>query len=205
MRTVALIGEKGGSGKSLLACHLAVGLPGRVALVDLDEQGSASAWGEARVTETPVVIAAPEASQPAVFAELPGTFDYVVVDTQGHASARAAAILRAVDFAVCPIQPTALDVATGEQTASLVTASGTPGMFVLTVAPIARPRSRRRAPFLGRYCPSARSKFPTDGGIYGRAIAEGASAQEWDQDGAPAERIAKLCAAIEEQVNNAPV
>jgi chromosome partitioning protein len=204
MRTVALIGQKGGSGKSLLACHLAVGLPGRVALVDLDEQGSASAWGEVRVTETPVVIAAPEASLPAVFAELPGTFDYVVVDTQGHASARTAAILRAVDFAVCPIQPTALDVATGEQTASLVTASGTAGMFVLNRCPDRAPEIAEARAVLGALLPVCEVEIP-DRRIYGRAIAEGASAQEWDQGGAPAERIAKLCAAIEERVNNAPV
>ena len=59
MFTVALISRKGGAGKTTLACGIAVaGERARLttALVDLDPQGSASAWASLRVADTPAVI-----------------------------------------------------------------------------------------------------------------------------------------------------
>ena len=59
MFTVALISRKGGAGKTTLACGLAVASEQEglvTALVDLDPQGSASAWASLRISDTPAVI-----------------------------------------------------------------------------------------------------------------------------------------------------
>ena len=57
MHVVALCSQKGGSGKTTLAGHLAVQAErtgmGPVALVDTDPQGSLAAWWNARQSETP--------------------------------------------------------------------------------------------------------------------------------------------------------
>ena len=56
MFTVAVISRKGEAGKATLACGLAVASERKglaTALVDLDPQGSASAWANLRVTDTP--------------------------------------------------------------------------------------------------------------------------------------------------------
>jgi len=48
MKTVAIISQKGGSGKTTLAVHLAVCAERarrRVAIIDLDPQASALEWG----------------------------------------------------------------------------------------------------------------------------------------------------------------
>ena len=61
MLTVAVISQKGGSGKSTIAVGLAVAheLAGGVSVVvDLDPQGSASVWSDLREADTPVVVAA---------------------------------------------------------------------------------------------------------------------------------------------------
>ena len=55
MFTVALISRKGGAGKTTLACGLAVASEQEglvTALVDLDPQGSASAWASLRIADT---------------------------------------------------------------------------------------------------------------------------------------------------------
>ena len=60
MFTVAIISQKGGAGKTTLALNLAVAAEcaGQAALlVDLDPQGSASAWAQSRDAATPVVTA----------------------------------------------------------------------------------------------------------------------------------------------------
>ena len=61
MITVAIISQKGGSGKTTIAVHLAVcaELQGQPTLIlDLDPQASASAWLNRRSDDTPEVLAA---------------------------------------------------------------------------------------------------------------------------------------------------
>ena len=51
MKTLAIIAQKGGSGKTTLAVHMAVCATRqnlRTALIDLDPQGSAHDWNESR-------------------------------------------------------------------------------------------------------------------------------------------------------------
>jgi len=61
MKTVAIISQKGGSGKTTIAVHLAVcaELHGQPTLIlDLDPQASACSWLARRGEDTPEVIAA---------------------------------------------------------------------------------------------------------------------------------------------------
>ena len=61
IRTLALISQKGGSGKTTLALALAAAherAAGQAAVIDLDPQGSATVWGRLRGGVPPAVIAA---------------------------------------------------------------------------------------------------------------------------------------------------
>ena len=58
MRTITFLSQKGGSGKTTLAVHIAVAAQATdetVTLIDTDPQGSATAWGQARKSKPPVV------------------------------------------------------------------------------------------------------------------------------------------------------
>jgi chromosome partitioning protein len=58
MRSIAFLSQKGGSGKTTLAVHIAVAAQGaaeRVVLIDTDSQSSALAWAQARKDEHPAV------------------------------------------------------------------------------------------------------------------------------------------------------
>ena len=61
MHTIAILSQKGGAGKTTIACAIAVASEraGReTVLVDLDPQASASKWTDLRETENPVVTSA---------------------------------------------------------------------------------------------------------------------------------------------------
>lgn len=114
MAVISFVNQKGGCGKSTLACHLAWWLAkqGRsVAIVDSDNQQSASRWLskieppiESYVINggTDLLEQIPTVSQ---------SFDDVIVDGAGLLSDITLNILLRSDLAIIPAQPTGLDLA----------------------------------------------------------------------------------------------
>ncbi|MEH3143915.1 MAG: AAA family ATPase [Methylobacterium frigidaeris] len=117
MRTVAFVTQKGGAGKTTLAASLAAAAAQageRVVALDLDPQGSLSAWGEAREAEAPAVDRlGPErlGELPAILAALKGRgFTLAVLDTAGVASTGGNLAMQAADLALIPARPSRLDL-----------------------------------------------------------------------------------------------
>lgn len=93
MKTVAITSQKGGTGKTTTAVHLATAatLAGYDAVViDLDPQGSAATWGDDRGEAAPEVISG-QASRLNVLLKSAAKegFDLVVIDTGPAADAAA--------------------------------------------------------------------------------------------------------------------
>lgn len=111
--------QKGGAGKSTLAAHLAVcwSIQGkRVALVDIDPQGSLANWHAVReetmgAGETGLTFDQVTGwrTQRAV-ETLARDHDVVVIDSPPHAETEAKIAIRAADLVVVPSQPSPLDV-----------------------------------------------------------------------------------------------
>ena len=113
MSVIALVGNKGGAGKTTLTVNLAVGLGriGKVVILDTDSQGSSSQWRMIADDNTvPAVVSATDNLVVQVN-ELVKQYDYLVVDCPPSVQAsQTLSILQVSDLALIPVQPSPLDL-----------------------------------------------------------------------------------------------
>jgi chromosome partitioning protein len=149
MRTLAVVSQKGGAGKTTLAVQLATeAARAHIALiVDTDPQATASRWSEWRGPGDPEVIdcGAPSllAGKLAKAADLGA--EVAVIDTPPHADAMARQAARLADLILIPCRPRAFDLAALEATAELVRSSRTPAFVVFNAGPPRAPLIYRDA------------------------------------------------------------
>jgi chromosome partitioning protein len=139
--------RKGGAGKTTLAAQLAVAWArqgARVAVLDIDPQGSLAAWVDLRRARLGTEAIGFE------FAALPGwraaqwiedrarSADLVVIDNPPHAETEAQIAVRAAGLVLIPVQPSPLDLWATEGTLKMVRDERRRPLVVLTRVP---PRS----------------------------------------------------------------
>lgn len=115
MHTIALVSQKGGSGKTTLAVALAVAhelAGGSSVVIDLDPQGSAGVWSDLRGDLTPVVVAAhpPRLARSLNAARTAGA-SLAVIDMAPREAGGAVEAARCSDLVLVPCRPSAVDLA----------------------------------------------------------------------------------------------
>ena len=111
MKVIAVLNQKGGSGKTTIATQLARGLQLQghsVLLVDSDQQGSARDW-RAVDEDNPVPVIGLD--RPTLDKDLKTVSDkdYVVIDGSPQATNLALSAIKAADFVLIPVQPSPYD------------------------------------------------------------------------------------------------
>ena len=114
MLTLACLAMKGGTGKTTLACALAVAAERagiHAAIVDLDPQASAATWGDRREAVSPAVIGAQAPRLgPVLQAARTAGAEIAFIDTAPHASDAALAAARASDLVLVPCKASVADL-----------------------------------------------------------------------------------------------
>ncbi|MFI4997735.1 MAG: AAA family ATPase [Hyphomicrobiales bacterium] len=140
MRTVALVTQKGGSGKSTLSASLAVAalaMRERVFLIDMDPQRSLTTWAENRNDENLGVEAIYSSKLPAVLDTLARSHvSLAIIDTPAGLSMASEAAIRAADLVIIPVRPTAFDIWASEATRRRARELQKECVFVLNQCPI---------------------------------------------------------------------
>jgi len=139
MKIVVITSQKGGSGKTTLAAHLAVAAEhaknGPAVLVDTDPQKTLATWWNAREAESPKLA-------PVNLRELPekiealaqAGFAYCFIDTPPALTEQNRQVLKRADLVLIPTRPSPNDLWSLGSTLDLVKESETPFVFVLTQA-----------------------------------------------------------------------
>lgn len=117
---VLIGGEKGGAGKSTIACNLAVFLSQQgknIILLDADPQKTASSWAHRRsllknTNHTPMPCLEKTGDIYDTLLELRKKYDFVIVDTGGRDSKELRSGLIAADILCTPVKPSQIDIDT---------------------------------------------------------------------------------------------
>jgi len=113
MSIIALVGNKGGAGKTTLAVNLAAGLARQesVAVIDADPQGSALQWRAIAGDASAPPVAAAEADLKCQAFKLLQDYRWVVIDCPPSVHApQTGAVLGFGDLALIPVQPSPMDL-----------------------------------------------------------------------------------------------
>lgn len=142
-RIITIAQQKGGSGKTTLAAHLAVAWLNqgqRVATVDIDPQGSLSQWAAARTASlgtgnrlTHRQITGWRTQKEVE--QLARDHDRVVIDSPPHAETEARVAIRAAALVVVPLQPSPMDLWATQPTLTLARQEKVPLLLVLNRVP----------------------------------------------------------------------
>lgn len=133
MKTVAILSEKGGAGKTTLTVHLATAaqLAGlATAIIDLDPQASAADWADSRDTP-PEAVAIPPARLGAVLDKLRESgCAFVVIDTGRDSNNAGYTAAQAADLILVPCRVGRFDLRALGRTLDLAKLAGKPAHLV---------------------------------------------------------------------------
>lgn len=112
-KVLAVLNQKGGSGKTTLSTNLSVALQkagSSVVLVDADPQGSARDWNEANGGEVIAVVGLDRETIAKDLKAITANYDWIVIDGAPQIAKLAAAAVKAADIVLIPVQPSPYDI-----------------------------------------------------------------------------------------------
>lgn len=197
MATIAIVSQKGGSGKTTLALNLAVTATNhgqRACVIDTDPQATAAAWGDWRGDSPPEVMTSPPARLPkSIQSAVKSGVELIVIDTPPHADAAAREAVKAADLVLVPTRPRTFDLHAIEATAELINYAGKPGFVILNAVP---PRATQLITEVSGFVEGLGLKVAPvrfgDRGAFHHYSSAGSVATEGDPDGKAAAEVAEL-------------
>lgn len=197
MKTIAIISQKGGSGKTTVAVHLAVCAEraGKVAaIIDLDPQGSAFEWSSRRVTDSPEVIRATSDQLGVLLVQAKANgADFAIIDTAPHSDKAATVAAGLADIILIPCRPAAFDVAAIPTTLDILNLSKAKdkAFILLNAVPPQGRSGDEAAEGLANFANVSPVRL-VHRAAYSHAVNDGRSVQEYEPNGKASEEILAL-------------
>lgn len=188
--------QKGGSGKTTLAGHLAVQAEmngsGPVGLIDVDPQGSLADWWNERTAPNPFFIqtAVPRLADDIKELAAHG-MELLIIDTPPALTTTIAEVIRVADLVVIPTRPSPHDLRSIGATMELVEHLGKPLVFVVNGAAARARITGEAVALLSQYGPLAPS-IVHQRVDFAAAMIDGRTVMELPGASRSAEEIAEL-------------
>jgi chromosome partitioning protein len=203
MTILAVLNEKGGSGKTTISTNLARALQlsdKQILLVDSDPQGSARDWyaSAGENNNLPPVVAL---DRPALFKELPTIIRgmaWVVIDGAPQIEDLAVAALKVADRVIIPVQPSPYDIWATESLVQLIKTrqemtEGRPlAAFVISRQIVGTKIAHEAREALEGYQLPIFKSYTSQRVIYANSAATGSTVLDADPEGPAAQEIRTL-------------
>ncbi len=198
MKTIAIISQKGGAGKTTLSVHLATAaaLAGhKAAIIDLDPQGTAASWGDRRQADAPEVVSG-QASRLSFLIEAAQTngADFLILDTAPNADQTALRAAPPADVVLIPCRAATFDLEAIKATLTLSQLAQRPSFVVLNAIPPRSGIGREAADGLTSQGAQVAPAMLSQRAAFTHGVIDGRTAQEFEPDGKAAEEVSSLYA-----------
>lgn len=204
-RIITIAQQKGGSGKTTIAAHLAVALTRKghsVAILDVDPQGSLGEWFEARERRLggqATGLTFRTASGWGARREarnLAEDYDYVVVDTPPKSDSEARPGIEVASLVIVPIQPTPVDLWATEPTLAMIAKEKVAGLLVVNRVPQRASLTTEMVTAIRELgCPAAETQIGNRVG-FAASMGKGATVLEVEPSGKAASEVDALAGEI---------
>jgi chromosome partitioning protein len=197
MKTVAVISQKGGAGKTTLAVNLAVAAELHnvaTVLIDLDPQASAKTWHDIRVRKDAPFVVSAQASRLEEVLEASRTngAELVIIDTAPHSEAAALGAARAADLVLIPCRPAILDLKAIRISGDLTALAKKEAVVVLNAVPHQGRLADEAEEAVRSYGLAVAPVKLTQRAAYVHSLTAGQTAQEFEPEGKAAQEIGEL-------------
>jgi chromosome partitioning protein len=196
LKTIAIIAQKGGSGKTTIAVHLAVCAARQklnTALIDIDPQASAYKWNKSRPVENRLDATRADAGQIPAFLKQAkaGGIKLVIIDTAPHSDSAAAIAAQLADFVLIPCRPARFDMDAIASSFSIAKLAKTPAAVIINAAPRGKLAEEARD-VLQQQGITVMDTILLQRAAYSHAVIDGRSVHEYEPGGKAAAEINDL-------------
>lgn len=206
MKTLVLLSQKGGSGKTTISLNLAIAATRKgqsVVVIDLDPQQSAARWARLRTADAPVILPGhgPNLAELIERAK-DGGADLVIIDTAPKSESVALTAAKLADLILIPCQPSSLDLDAVADSVNIASLAKRPAMFVMSNCRASSSLADQAEEALREYkLPLAPVRIGNRVSFV-KSLAEGKGVVEFEPSGPAASEINQLFAAAMKQVRS---